>query len=533
MNRVTGIPTLAGGCSNIGNFWSHVGAVNEEARAITKGSTGWGDYVTYTVELQYETDHVQVWVDGVQEFDRYGSFPVGNFGFYTNSQANDRFKLLGPLGDGSVCGLDPDADVDGDGVDSGDDPEPWNPLICGDWDFDGIDDCADADGDGFLPPADCNDLDATIYPGAPELCDTIDSDCDGDLVDGYADFDGDLIADCIDTDDDNDGSPDTADCDDNNAAIYPGAFDPCDGEDWDCDGDLVDGYANFDGDLEPDCFDSDDDNDSDPDSTDCDDFDASICTGCTEFCDDIDSDCDGSLVDAFPNYDGDLAPDCVDLDIDGDSFPNDVDCDDYEETTYPNAPEFCDAVDSDCDGSLADEFPDTDGDDLPDCIETDLDGDGFSPGDGDCDDFDDTIFPGAVEFCDDVDQNCDGSLVDGFPNFDGDAEPDCIDDDDDNDGDPDVTDCADLDASIFSGAAEFCDTIDSDCDGSLVDEAVDNFDGDAGSRLHRRRRRRRSATPTSPTAKTSMRPSSPARRSCATGSTATATASLVDEFADG
>jgi hypothetical protein len=58
---------------------------------------------------------------------------------------------------------------------------------------------ADADGDGFEPPQDCNDANAAIYPGAAEACDGVDSDCDGiDIVDpdpvgsGDEDTDGQL-----------------------------------------------------------------------------------------------------------------------------------------------------------------------------------------------------------------------------------------------------------------------------------------------------------------------------------------------------
>ncbi|MSQ84428.1 MAG: hypothetical protein EXR77_16360 [Myxococcales bacterium] len=97
---------------------------------------------------------------------------------------------------------------------------------------------------------------------------------------------------------------------------------------------------------------------------------------------------------------------------------------------------------------------------------SDLDGDGFSVAMGDCDDKNKAVHPGATEYCNDIDDDCNGSIDD----FDG-----------DNDGFfkcPGAgQDCDDTDGSVFPGAKSACAPgKDGDCDG-VPDMEVD-VDGD-------------------------------------------------------
>ncbi|MEQ1506522.1 MAG: right-handed parallel beta-helix repeat-containing protein, partial [Myxococcota bacterium] len=118
----------------------------------------------------------------------------------------------------------------------------------------------DEDGDGSSARFDCDDTDADRRPGAPELCDDIDQDCDLDPHTGtvYADADADGAGDAAAPIVGNVCEPGAAaaagdDCDDGDATVAPGATETCDGRDEDCDGSIDEGvratvYPDDDGD---------------------------------------------------------------------------------------------------------------------------------------------------------------------------------------------------------------------------------------------------------------------------------------------
>ena len=346
-----------------------------------------------------------------------------------------------PADDDSVSndcpgGTDEDGDGFGQDCPNGDDCNDTDPHIHPEADevCDGIDndcdglvddddsDVPDADADGVGACTDCDDTDPNNFQGNLEICDGQDNDCDGAVDDADADI----------PDADGDGAGICSDCDDTDANNFPGNIEICDGQDNNCD-DLVDDddptVADADGDGYGACEDCDDEN-------------ANIHPGIQDICNNVDDNCNGLVdeglptVDYYPDMDGDGYGDAnVAATASCQPLPNytedNSDCDDTNPAINPDGTEVCDGLDNDCDGDVDEGavdsltwYADTDGDGFGDPnnpIDACLQPTGYVADNTDCDDADAMQYPGADEYCNGEDDNCDGAIdenpVDGqwFP----------------------------------------------------------------------------------------------------------------------
>jgi len=312
----------------------------------------------------------------------------------------------------------------------------------------------DVDGDGYASPEDCDDTDPAIHPDADDVCDDRDNDCDGEVDENpagifYPDLDGDGFG-----------------TDDPTAA--------CEGDGWAEVGSGAD--------------------------EDCNDDVATINPDANEICNEIDDDCDGMADNTDNSWYADADGDTFgDLNTSSETcqpgYVSDAtDCNDGDGGIYPGADEHCDGFDENCEGSI-DENPvdpttwyadtDSDGhgdpDTTVDACSQPADHVGVADAD-DCNDADDTIFPGAEEQCDSKDNDCDSEVDETPPTWYADA-------DGDGHGDsgvssqgcdpPDITwvslsdDCNDAVDTIYPLAPETCNDTDDDCDTEVDEDAID------------------------------------------------------------
>ncbi|MEQ9643115.1 MAG: PEP-CTERM sorting domain-containing protein [Alphaproteobacteria bacterium] len=117
ISRVTGdAGTGVGGLSTGADLWTKTGVVEELARGATLGDTGWADNTEYNFEISFTASNIQVFVDGVMQFDLDGTFGNGAFGFYNFSQSNVLYA--------GITEEDLPDDDTGDNGDPTDVPEP-------------------------------------------------------------------------------------------------------------------------------------------------------------------------------------------------------------------------------------------------------------------------------------------------------------------------------------------------------------------------------------------------------------------------
>jgi len=241
---------------------------------------------------------------------------------------------------------------------------------------------------------------------------------------------------------------------------------------------------------------------------DCNDSDAAINPNAPEVCNLIDDNCNGLINDGLPIV-------IIYTDSDGDSYgygPSETtcnsqvpagyttrsgDCNDNNPSVNPAATEICNSIDDDCDNSPDDGlsfyqfYLDTDGDYFGDTSLDTLVCEvpafwAYTPFGNDCDDGDFNVFPFNQEYCNTIDDDCDGLIDDNDPTVTG-RKTYYPDTDADGYGDAatlglfvcfppnntwlvDNTDCNDVNSFINPAVIETCNgLVDDDCNG-LVDD---------------------------------------------------------------
>ena len=371
-----------------------------------------------------------------------------------------------PDRDGDGIPADVDVDDDNDGVP--DDVEGGGIDYSQDGDNDGIPDysdpdavsCADGNSDGS-----CDSLPAVVDLDADGIPNHLDADSDGDGIPDATeahDADGDGLADAalVMNDADMDGLDD--------------AFDPdCEGLPAGC---LADGIGaptpDSDGDGSADYLDGDSDDDGRSDRQEA--FDGNGDGEADILPSGVDADMDG-LDDAFdPNQmgmgptgqdvDGDERPDYVDTDSDGDGITDDAECPDPTNCADSDDDGVIDALDTDSDNDgIADaiEGHDGDADGVPDFAPLDMDDDNDGLDDG----YDTDMAGGVVAPLPDSDGN-------GVPDYQDPGEDDGT--DSDGDGISDFVECKNNPATCPDSDGDgLADHLDTDSDGDGIEDAVE------------------------------------------------------------
>jgi len=157
-------------------------------------------------------------------------------------------------------------------------------------------------------------------------------------------------------------------------------------------------------------------------------------------------------------------------DLDGDGYFSCVDdCNDGNALAYPGAIELCNNIDENCNGLIDEGF--------------DSDGDGYTLCNGDCNDNDATQNPGITELCNGIDDNCDGVVDEGlaagyYMDIDGDGfgsgviyysctPP--------TNSSSNNLDCNDANPAINPNAIETADGIDNNCDGEIDEVSIETY----------------------------------------------------------